>query len=89
MFIVGGFVEILQRFHALVLRATRRVAMVQHWLEKHLALWIVSGTREEGEEGYALIVGNFGLISKSIIGNSNGLKEFMLFAFNITNLIKI
>lgn len=48
VFIVGGFVEILQRFHALVLRATRRVAMVQHRLEKHLALWIVSGTREEG-----------------------------------------
>lgn len=63
--------------------------MVQHRLEKHLALWIVSGTREEGEESYALIVGNFDLISKSIIGNSNGLKEFMLFAFNITNLIKI
>lgn len=39
--------------------------------------------------GRLLIVGNFGLISKSIIGNSNGLKEFMLFAFNITNLIKI
>lgn len=28
--------------------------MVQHRLEKHLALWIVSGTREEGEEGYGI-----------------------------------
>lgn len=63
MFIVRGFVEVLQRFHALVLRATRRVAMVQHRLEKHLALWIVSGTREEGEQDYASI---FGLISRSI-----------------------
>lgn len=63
VFIVRGFVEVLQRFHALVLRATRRVAMVQHRLEKHLALWIVSGTREEGEQGYASI---FGLISRSI-----------------------
>lgn len=53
VFIVGGFVEGLQRFHALVLRATRRVAMVQHRLEEHLALWIVSGTREEG---YALLI---------------------------------
>lgn len=41
MFVVRRFVEVLQRFHALVLRATRRVAMVQHRLEKHLALWIV------------------------------------------------
>lgn len=43
--VIRGFVEILQRFHTLVPRATRRVAMVQHRFHQYLALWIVPATR--------------------------------------------
>lgn len=43
--VIRGFVEILQRFHTLVPRATRRITVVQHRFHQCLALWIVSATR--------------------------------------------
>lgn len=39
---MGGPVEVLQRFHTLVSRARRRVAVVQDGLHQVLAFWIVS-----------------------------------------------
>lgn len=40
---IGGLVEVLQRFHALVPRASRRVAVVQNGFQQILAFRIVSG----------------------------------------------
>jgi len=46
MFVIGGLVEMLQRFHALVSRARRRIAMVQNRLQQVFAFWIVSAQRK-------------------------------------------
>lgn len=43
---IGRFVEVLQRLHALVPRARRRVAVIQNRLQQILAFRIVSAERE-------------------------------------------
>lgn len=44
---VCGPVEILQRLHALVPRAARRIAVIQDRLQEDLALGVVSVTRSD------------------------------------------
>lgn len=43
--VVRGFVEVLQRLHALVPRAVRRVAVIQHRFQNDFAIRVVPETR--------------------------------------------